>query len=758
MNNSGDLDFENEVRDIARHLWPVAAFSGSAKEGGRERDGVFITDEMVHLLECTTSRRKDKAEQDTRKLEKLSRTMQNRYQTKGVKGYFITREEPTVEQREAVKKLGNGYVVCLSFTQFRAQMIDAQSYLDARVQYPFGSMYDPETQSRTTTSHHIPRQLVTRGGDTLEVDDIPPRLQSGESLVLVGDYGAGKSTTLRDIFMSLRSNYLSKRTGRFPVHINLRDHHGQTDPAEALERHARSIGYQSPNHLVRAWLAGYLILILDGFDEFATSGWSGQAKRLRDIRFNSMELIRKFMRGPAGTGIMVAGRQHYFDSDKELTNALGLSRDSTRLQIDDFSEDQIREFLAKKGWIEGIPAWLPSRPLLLGYLCARDMLKEVIYVDQGSNPAVGWDELLELTANREAEIEAGVDGTAVRQIVENLATKARSRNDGMGSLSQDDILGSFQSVCGFAPDDRGLLLIQRLPGLGAAQSEDGSRDFIDSDLVDAARAGDICRYVEDPYSFKLESPGTWQTTLDQLGIELSALLCQRYTFNEGKLRIALQLAGRDDEQGELCMDLIQITKELGFDSSGQPVSIRNVLIKDASFGDSTLDFSSVSFRDCLFQRLEIDISAEIAQLPRFHSCYVGTLDGRVSQLDLPAGVFDENCLIDSFGESSHNTAAILALPLSTGAKVLLTVLKKLYLQPGAGRRQTALFRGLDHRARTLVPDVLDLLVRERLTVKSTVGEEAVWLPTRSESIRVRRLVSSPVGSDDRLIQLANSLG
>ena len=144
-----DGDFENEVRDIARHLWPSAAFSGSAREGGRERDGVFITDEMVHLIECTTSRRKDKAEQDTRKLESLSRNMQLHYPTKGVKGYFITLEEPTAEQRGAVRKLGAGYVVSVSFSQFRTQMIDSQSYLEARMQYPFGSMYDPETESRT---------------------------------------------------------------------------------------------------------------------------------------------------------------------------------------------------------------------------------------------------------------------------------------------------------------------------------------------------------------------------------------------------------------------------------------------------------------------------------------------------------------------------------------------------------------------------------------------------------------------------------
>ena len=756
MNNT-DAIFENEVRVVARHLWPASAFSGSAKEGGRERDGVFVTDEMVHLIECTTSRRKDKAEYDTKKLVDLCREMLKRFPTKGVKGYFLTREEPTVEQRQVVHKLGASLVVSLSYAQFRGQMIDAHSYLACRMEYPFGSMFDPETQSRVTPSKLIPPQFITQSGDVLGVADISQKLDDGQTLLLVGDYGTGKSTTLREVFAQLRSRYFAEGTGRFPVHLNLRDHNGQTNPAEALERHARNIGFGSPDHLVRAWHAGFLTLILDGFDEIGAVGWSGQAKRLRDVRFTSMELIRNFLRGSSRTGVVIAGRQHYFDSDSELANALGLSQRYSRLDLRDFTDEQVQEFLEKRGWQTSIPSWLPSRPLLLGYLCAKGMLQEVMAVDQDSTPAAGWDALLELVANREAEIEAGVDGLAGRQIMESLATKARIRNDGMGSLSSEEILTSFHNVCGFAPDDRGMLLLQRLPGLGAATAEDGSRDFIDTDLANAARAGDIWRFIEDPYSFQIDSPANWQTTLNQLGIELSARRCHLNRFNEGKVRIALQRASRDGDQNALCIDLIQVGKEMGFGAAAQPVTIRNIVIRAASFGDDSLDFSSISFRDCLFQRLEIDVSAEIGLLPKFYGTYVGILDGRVSQMDLPKGVFDESCVFDSFGEGSENTAAILRLPLSTGPKVLLTVLKKLYLQPGAGRKQSALFRGLDHRAKSLVPDVLDLLVKEGLTVRSTVGEEAVWLPTRSESARVRRLLSSPVESDDRLIRQADSI-
>ena len=750
--------FENEVRETARHLWPQAGFDGSTKHGGRERDGVFITDEMVHLIESTTSRQKNKAEQDAKKLANLAKTMQSQYPMRGVKGYFITREEPTAEQREAVRKFGGSLVVGLSYGQFRRQMIDAESYLQCRLDYPFGSMFDRDTGSRTETGGLISPRFTSDSGASIGISDIQQRLLNGESIAVVGDYGAGKSTALREVFGGLRSGYFSaNQTGRFPVHLNLRDHHGQTDPAEALERHARYVGFPFPAHLVRAWHAGYLTLILDGFDEFATGGWSGQAKRLRDVRYTSMELIRKFMRGPSGTGILIAGRQHYFDSVRELYRGLGLPPDTALLHINDFDSEQIREFLTRKGWQEQIPDWLPSRPLLLGYLLSRGMLEQVMNVDHGSSPAAGWDLFLDLTADREAEIEAGVDGMSVRNIVENLATKARNKSDGMGSLTQDDILGSFQSVCGFSADDKALLLLQRLPGLGASSREDGSRDFIDGDLVDAARAGDVVRYISDPYTFQLESPANWQNTLGQLGTELASLRCHGMGFNKGKLRTAVQQATRDVDQGALCVDLIQVCKEMGFGYDGQPIGIRDVVIHDASFGDDALDFSRLTFHDCLFQRLEISASADVEFLPRFYGCYVGALDGRVSKGDLPDDKFDQKCVFDSFGDSSQNTAAILALPLSTGLKVMLTVLKKLYLQPGSGRKQSALFRGLDHRARSLVPEVLQLLGREGLAVRSTVGEEPVWLPVRDESVRVRRLVSSPVGNSDRLMQLADSI-
>ena len=65
-------EFEVEVLRIARSLWPDNEFSGSQMELGRERDGIFETEDCIHIIEATTSRKKEKAQNDIRKIEQLA--------------------------------------------------------------------------------------------------------------------------------------------------------------------------------------------------------------------------------------------------------------------------------------------------------------------------------------------------------------------------------------------------------------------------------------------------------------------------------------------------------------------------------------------------------------------------------------------------------------------------------------------------------------------------------------------------------------
>src|SRR4051794_6230405 len=123
-----DRDFENEVRRVARALWPSGAPGGATYVGSREVDGLFETDDQIHFLECTTSRRKDKAEQDGQKLKRAVEHAAKRNPYYAVRGWFITQHEPTVDQRAAITRLRNRAIVAMSFDQFRAKLVKAPDY------------------------------------------------------------------------------------------------------------------------------------------------------------------------------------------------------------------------------------------------------------------------------------------------------------------------------------------------------------------------------------------------------------------------------------------------------------------------------------------------------------------------------------------------------------------------------------------------------------------------------------------------------
>jgi len=71
-------DFEDEVRRVARELWPSAAYEGAALVSGRERDGIFPTEFTTHVLECTAQNTKAKAEKDIEKIFKLITELQKK--------------------------------------------------------------------------------------------------------------------------------------------------------------------------------------------------------------------------------------------------------------------------------------------------------------------------------------------------------------------------------------------------------------------------------------------------------------------------------------------------------------------------------------------------------------------------------------------------------------------------------------------------------------------------------------------------------
>lgn len=757
-NQEEELLFEQEVLRVARALFAKdKPFQGSVMLDGAERDGIFSGGDIIAVVEATVSRRVDKAQKDGEKLKQACEKYAKQQPLKAIKGYFVTREEPTADQRQCIDRLKAGLVAC-SFAQFRSLLINSREYLNVRELYPFGSARNLQTGESTDLDDYIPIGLIEAaqtGAPRLHtIEQLVDRASEGRATVLLGDFGAGKSMTTKEIHRRLAAKHLKSTGEPFPITLNLRDHQGQRDPDEALRRHCQTIGFDDSTRLVRAWRAGEVHVLLDGFDEIATTGWLGQAVNLRVIRQKSVELIRKFVdQTPASAGLFITGRRHLFDTTAEMKGALGLaSRSPLILTTDEFSDDQVSDYLKARGWEGSLPNWLPPRPLLLGYLSTSGSIEKVVGGNVQLEAAEGWNALLDQICERESKIELGIDGTTVRKILERLSTIARGRGDGLGPILPADLAAAFEQVCGYAPDEGSYVIVQRMPGLGVLDPADGSRHFVDAALGDAARAGDVIRYIQSSGSdHGFEATQGSAVPMGTLGLDVAEYIAHQVGITSSS---AIGMASRLEKQGTssaFVLDAARLAMLLGPEQAFPAMNFEGLNIETMAFADVESDLGALHFKDCLISTLDLTEYDGDHSLPVFSKCIFGTVLGSGGTDALPREHFFD-CSFEAFDPSSKTTRGILAMPgLSSRQKVLLSILKKIYLQAGGGRREGALLRGLDAKQKLLVPEVLAALISAGLVVRGKIGANVIYNGVRGMGPRARKMLETGTSSDDPLL-------
>jgi hypothetical protein len=459
-------------------------------------------------------------------------------------------------------------------------------------------------------------------------------------------------------------------------------------------------------------------------------------------------------------GIALAGREHFFDTDDERKKAIGQNSTWKDIRLDEFGDKQIKTLVSQFGFTGEIPSWVPSRPLLLSTLFARGLsvgaTKElsVIY-----DPAAGWNLLLDEVCNREARIESGISGGNVRAILEALSTLARCKDSGIGPLATDDIVGAFHHECGFSPTDEALIVIQRLPGLGRDPSAaDESRAFVDTEFADACRAGDFVRFCTDPFNPDCAKRlGGTRNVIGSTGIAVSALLLENAGFGQGKLTAAISAVERLGvaPAGATPADLVQLALKMDFTIKG-PIQVAKLLVDRLEIDNTRTDLSNVMFVDCFFNSVEIAADVTVESCPQFQGCFIQELDGRVSSRDLPADRFPDT-YVEVYLSSAGTTSTTLDLQIPPGAQVLVTVLKKLFVQSLSGRKENALYRGLDSDHQAKVRPVLSLLKTHSIITRSDRAGDPVWIPVRRLRSRVLSIIASPSASLDPVMLEARKL-
>jgi hypothetical protein len=750
--STGDdpMAFEQEVRRVAGLLYPDV-YGGPTVVQGSERDGIFITEDTVVLLEATLSRDKAKAEKDGRKLKALSDRLARQYPFHAIKAFFVTRAEPTADQVDVIRKIGQP-VVAISYVKFRARLIDSAAYLNARSDHAFGSARDPETNDVRLRDSYVTLDFVDAIDRRTQynVRAIINAIDAGRRVVLLGDYGAGKSMTLRQVYLDFAKRHRKDGTAQFCLHLNLNEHQGQMEPAEALIRHAGLIGFPQPHQLVRAWKSGDAHIILDGFDEVFVPGWATASRSLAEIRRRSVALIRQFVtETPSTSGLLIAGREHFFDRISELKSALAITSGALIASATDFTEEQVEQYLRQREWKAALPDWLPRRPLIVGYLAGRKLF-EVIDELSVSDPGVGWHRLIAALSAREARIDAGIDEDTVREIIERLSTLARKTSGGLGPLSFEDLVTVFRDLRGYLPDEGAYSVLQRLPGLRVNDNQINSRLFVDDALVDACRAGDVYRWVKHPEEKRVvEAMYGWQNLLGNVGLAVLKCRLDEEGLTHRLVQTALERAHGRSELDGLRADLVRSLFLMG-SSSQKMLTISDQHIPTLYLSEAS-DASNVTFSECIIETLDLSDVETAERLPILKDCSVALVEGVTGLDELAAGKFTGSELI-RFSESAENVAAILRLDLPDYTRVALTVLRKIFVQSGHSRKESALYRGLlTNKQKELIPLVLASLEKQGAIRKNRRRDATLWAPNLGMYRRVTRILDAPTTSRDELV-------
>ncbi|GAA3826152.1 hypothetical protein GCM10022226_53620 [Sphaerisporangium flaviroseum] len=743
-------EFEIRALNIARAIHDPNHLQGAIIYKGRERDALFVNDDSINAYEFTILRTKDKAKTDARKLREMLEDLQKKPENayKSLTGWFVTRDEPTPDQRAAVAgeiKGSNAVIYAISFAALRRRVCDSESYLNARDEAPFGSIvYSTQALPQIT----VDTLFTTQNEKDLNIEELGNELVEGARWLLTGEFGVGKSHALRQIYFALRKMHFKRKMATpFPVHINLRDCVGLRSPSEILRRHAEEIGLGSDRSLISAWRAGACILLLDGFDEIVPSRWLGSASDLKSVRWQALAPVRRLIQEtPVSTGIIACGRSHYFSSPSEMVQSLGFASTSCIISLQDFNKNQIEQYLALAGVDWEVPEWLPARPLLIGYLVAMESVSEIDSITQ-TTQAEAWRKLFVAICEREARIVTAVRPETIMQLVSRVATLARSRGDETGPVDMEIMRSAFVEVNGRDPDEEGMELLLRLPGLavGDYAGQQEQRVFVDRDLADTAYGEDLAKYLISPYEgHPLGRTASWVSSASDLGIGVAAgsLLDQNISVSS-----VLAAAGRrqDNHQFDAVLaDTLRTCSELDPEESKVR---KNFLVEGVMFSLLALSnndpvLSRTTFKDCLIEVLDISAAEEVGKYPTFDSCIIGYLDGASAIPEWLTTNFMQ-CAVEEFSSKSQTTAGIMELKLSPERRVALTILKKIYNQPGSARKEEALSRGLNLRSRELVSDVIDKLVSQGWIIRITSRGRTLYAAAKDKRGQALKMLESP---------------
>lgn len=740
---------EKRVRTIAGYLWDRPA--EPKKINGVNVDCVVeIEPGRWACVEISVSNTLEKIRTDLAKFQ----TIRPYLFSQGIFAscYFVTTDRPPPSVLESAEGFS---VTALSVDDFASKFFDFARYAYVRKQKAFGSAVKPDSGEIDVASY-VPVKYRKRDGQEISLGELAALVAIGKKVVLLGEFGTGKSRCIKEIFSELEAHAIG--AGQYPIAINLRENWGVRRATELIRRHFDDLGLSDlADRLVKVFDRGGVVFLLDGFDEIGSQAWGDSQSRLRQIRQESVRAIKELLQAVKG-GAIISGREHYFNGEEELFTALGLETRNTEVVrcSSEFTDAEMKAFLARLPREVVLPAWLPRRPLICQIIAGLNEaeLDEMFEAEGGG--AAFWNRMMDVICAREARISMILEAEYVKNVLRLIARTTRTKGADVGPVSIAEINRAFEKAVGSPPVDESAVMLQRLPGLGLGRpvAESTDRQFIDKYILDGLRALDVVHCINNRQEEVEKEP--WANPLQELGQSIVAYWIDGDQAREGVCDAAVRLARRCANAGNQVMAADVVASLVRCQRVGDAVDFGALHILSAQMGP--VDWSrtvahNLTLEECVLE--ELVIPAIEPKGTRLLKCHVGIVRRIASAAALPPWV--ERCSADKF-DGVTNVAQIRAALLSPVQQALVAMIKKTFFQPGSGRKEEALLRGLGREVDSgMANKILNLLIREGILERARGEEGALYVPKRSQTKRMRLMLSELATSKDEVWQRVSEL-
>lgn len=736
---------EDEVRRIASYIWNRPATTQMI--AGVKCDCVLELDsDSLIIIEITEQASLEKVREDIIKLRAVRSALLA--EEKYSKCYFVMQDKPTDSMRATGK---TNKIEVLSINEFRNLYFDFSSYVYRRRQQSFGSLIDSITGKPEENKYIRVAYIDVHTGKQYDIDEIINCLKNGRKIILKGDFGVGKSRCIKQLFETIcnQDDFYNA------IAINLREYWGLKHCTEVLNRHFFELGLDSQN-LMKSYTNPNIIYLLDGFDEIGTQIWTTDAQKMRHTKEVSVLALKELLTKVDG-GVLLTGREYYFNSDEEMLTSLGLDqKHSLILECrNEFTDKEIYEFLKENCTdIEEkeikLPEWLPKRPFIMQLVlkCAP----ELVYTEYTADDLWDfWCEFLHRLCEREAKINAILNPDTIRQILILLARKTRTKKNDLGPLTLKDLSDAFEAVVGMPPSDESSIMLQRLPGIGRIEADSPDRQFLDVFILNGLRAENIIQIQENNLREVLDE--NWDNPMDLHGCTILSAYIQREPKREGYF-INLAIQASKFRNSIIVADIVS---SIALNETQDVLDYKNIHIKDSHFKNllwTGKQIINLSIEDTIIENLDIT-NASITDKVSIKDCLINSVMGISSEKGIPTQF--SGCQVEKF-EAIGTMSRIKKAKLSNQQKIFVAIIKKIFFQPGRGRKEETLTRGFgDTESKRYAEKIINKLLSEKIIVRHKGDEGYVYKPVRDYSSRMDAILTQLTTSEDELWDYVSKL-